>query len=112
MGVAMQVELVKQWNKEAPEDKIICYSQWTSMIDSQYLHKSPTSMFLIPPYSVVVELFERDNIKTLRYDGKMSRTMRDETIKHFKKPKGPKILIIRYVACPFHPQSRPSSSIS
>ncbi|KAF9518340.1 hypothetical protein BS47DRAFT_1389234 [Hydnum rufescens UP504] len=70
------VELIKQWNEEAPDDKIICYSQWTSMID------------------MVVELFDRYNIQTLRYDGKMSRTMRDETIKHFKKPRGPKILII------------------
>jgi hypothetical protein len=43
-SVETQVELIKQWNEEAPDDKIICYSQWTSMIDSSYLHISPISM--------------------------------------------------------------------
>ncbi|KAG8683421.1 hypothetical protein FRC08_014294 [Ceratobasidium sp. 394] len=68
--------LLEQWHREAPEDKIIAYSQWTSMIDLMQI------------------LLKRDGIKTLRFDGQMSRTERDRTLSRFKKQGGPKILLI------------------
>lgn len=41
-------------------------------------------------------LLRRDGIESLRYDGKMNRVERDETLSRFKKQGGPRILLIRY----------------
>lgn len=43
-------------------------------------------------------LFSRHGIQSLRFDGKMSREMRDTTLATFKKPGGPKVILIRCVA--------------
>ncbi|KAG9086889.1 hypothetical protein FRC06_002838, partial [Ceratobasidium sp. 370] len=68
-------ELLEQWHREAPEDKIIAYSQWTSMIDLMQI------------------LLKRDGTKTLRFDGQMSRVEREQTLSRFKKQGGPKIFL-------------------
>lgn len=88
------LEQIKKWDKEAPEDKVIIYSQFTTYIDSE----SNLSIQLLCADvldAVVVTLLRRENMSVLRYDGKMSRASRDDTLARFKKPKGPKILIIR-----------------
>jgi SNF2 family DNA or RNA helicase len=43
-------------------------------------------------------LFSRHGIQSLRFDGKMSREARDATLATFKKPGGPKVILIRHVA--------------
>ncbi|KAH7335005.1 SNF2 family N-terminal domain-containing protein [Rhizoctonia solani] len=67
---------LKTWHKEAPEDKIIAYSQWTSMIDLMQI------------------LLRKSGFESLRYDGQMKREEREETLSRFKKQGGPKILLI------------------
>ncbi|CAE6440516.1 unnamed protein product [Rhizoctonia solani] len=70
------LKLLKTWHKEAPEDKIIAYSQWTSMIDLMQI------------------LLRKAGFESLRYDGQMKREEREETLSRFKKQGGPKILLI------------------
>lgn len=40
------------------------------------------------------ELLDRDGIKVLRYDGKMSRKARDNTVEDFKNNRSNRVLII------------------
>ncbi|KAJ3930944.1 MAG: SNF2 family DNA-dependent ATPase [Lentinula lateritia] len=68
------LEYIKKW--EAIGDKTICYSQWTSMLD------------------LIEILFSRYGIRSLRFDGKMDRTSRDRTLVQFRKPDGPKVILI------------------
>ena len=42
-------------------------------------------------------LFSRHGIRSVRFDGKMDRVARDQTIAAFKQPGGPKIILIRSV---------------
>jgi len=70
------LEYIKDWLRQYPDDKIILYSQWTSMID------------------LVIQLLSQEDIDVLRFDGKMSRLSRDETLRQFKKAGGARILII------------------
>lgn len=44
--------------------------------------------------TVVVDLLKLNDIEALRFDGKMSRQSRDETLTKFKAKDGPRILII------------------
>ncbi|KDQ52340.1 hypothetical protein JAAARDRAFT_210552 [Jaapia argillacea MUCL 33604] len=61
---------------EVAGDKSICYSQWTSMLD-------------------LVEIaFNRHGIQSLRYDGKMDRQSREDVLMTFRKPGGPKVILI------------------
>lgn len=39
-------------------------------------------------------LFSRYGIRSLRFDGKMDRTSRDRTLVQFRKPDGPKVILI------------------
>ncbi|QRV98450.1 DNA repair protein RAD5 [Ceratobasidium sp. AG-Ba] len=55
-------KLLEKWHREAPEDKIIAYSQYTNFV------------------TVMQILLKRDGIQSLRFDGKMSRIDRDETL--------------------------------
>ncbi|KIK57545.1 hypothetical protein GYMLUDRAFT_203637 [Collybiopsis luxurians FD-317 M1] len=68
------VEYIKKW--EALGDKTICYSQWTSMLD------------------LIEVAFSRYGIRNLRFDGKMDRNSRERTLSQFKKPDGPKVILI------------------
>ncbi|CAE6483099.1 unnamed protein product [Rhizoctonia solani] len=70
------LNLLKTWHKETPEDKVIAYSQWTSMIDLMQI------------------LLRKSGFESLRYDGQMKREEREETLTRFKKQGGPKILLI------------------
>ncbi|KIJ41077.1 hypothetical protein M422DRAFT_229883 [Sphaerobolus stellatus SS14] len=72
------VNMLQEWeNKtESALDKVIVYSQWTTMLD------------------LVEDLLEQYDIKWLRYDGSMTREERDEAITQFKKMGGPKIILI------------------
>ncbi|KAF8512773.1 SNF2 family N-terminal domain-containing protein [Gautieria morchelliformis] len=72
------VDMLKTWdyNTESAMDKVIIYSQWTSMLD------------------LVEGLFEQHGMSALRYDGKMGREERDEAISRFKKMGGPKYILI------------------
>ncbi|KIJ33059.1 hypothetical protein M422DRAFT_265089 [Sphaerobolus stellatus SS14] len=74
--MARMAELIKQWRTECPDDKIICYSQWTSMI------------------SLIEKALKKDNIDSVRFDGKMTRIARDEAVTQFKKHNGPPIMLI------------------
>ncbi|KAJ7325554.1 SNF2 family DNA-dependent ATPase [Mycena albidolilacea] len=66
--------LLKEW--EVTGDKTICYSQWTSMLD------------------LIEILFSRHGIRSLRFDGKMDRAQRDAVLATFKRPGGPKVILI------------------
>ncbi|KAK0450917.1 SNF2 family DNA-dependent ATPase [Armillaria borealis] len=68
------LSLLKEW--DASGDKTICYSQWTSMLD------------------LLETLFSRYGIRSVRFDGKMDRASRDQTIQTFKDAGGPKVILI------------------
>ncbi|KAG5722781.1 putative SWI/SNF-related matrix-associated actin-dependent regulator of chromatin subfamily A member 3-like 2, partial [Termitomyces sp. T112] len=68
------VDLLQEW--EATGDKTIVYSQWTSMLD------------------LLDFLFSRHGIQSLRFDGKMDRFARERVLTTFKKPGGPKVILI------------------
>ncbi|EKM76597.1 hypothetical protein AGABI1DRAFT_78341 [Agaricus bisporus var. burnettii JB137-S8] len=66
--------LLKKW--EASGDKIIVYSQWTSMLD-------------------LIEIeYSHHGIDSLRFDGKMNKTSKDEVLAQFKQQGGPKVILI------------------
>lgn len=52
------------------------------------------------------QIFARHGIRSLRYDGKMSRENREITLKTFRSTYGPKVILVRCVnneplsACP------------
>ncbi|TDL15102.1 hypothetical protein BD410DRAFT_796684 [Rickenella mellea] len=69
-------ETLLQWLNENPADKAIIYSQWTSMLD------------------LVGVFLKQQGIETIRYDGKMNRMARVEAIQRFKKPNGPRVMMI------------------
>ncbi|KAF9784773.1 SNF2 family N-terminal domain-containing protein [Thelephora terrestris] len=66
--------LLKSW--DATGDKTICFSQWTSVLD------------------LIEMLFARNGIQNIRYDGKMDRGSREIAIATFKKPSGPKVMLL------------------
>ncbi|KAF8064022.1 SNF2 family DNA-dependent ATPase [Lyophyllum atratum] len=68
------IDLLQEW--EATGDKTIIYSQWTSMLD------------------LLDILFTRHGIQSLRFDGKMDRHQRDAVLSTFKRPGGPKVILI------------------
>ncbi|KAG1894583.1 SNF2 family N-terminal domain-containing protein [Suillus fuscotomentosus] len=68
------INFLKSWDESG--DKTICYSQWTSMLD------------------LIETLFSRYGIRSLRYDGSMNRISRDNTLATFKRPDGPKVILI------------------
>ncbi|KIY44892.1 hypothetical protein FISHEDRAFT_50412, partial [Fistulina hepatica ATCC 64428] len=68
------ISYIQEW--DCTGDKIICYSQWTSMLD------------------LIEILFSRYGIRNLRFDGKMNRTQRDEVLAQFKKSGGPRVMLI------------------
>ncbi|KAK0228592.1 SNF2 family DNA-dependent ATPase [Armillaria fumosa] len=68
------LSLLKEW--DASGDKTICYSQWTSMLD------------------LLETLFSRYGIRSVRFDGKMDRASRDQTLQTFKAAGGPKVILI------------------
>ncbi|KAK0210806.1 SNF2 family DNA-dependent ATPase [Desarmillaria ectypa] len=68
------LSLLKEW--DASGDKTICYSQWTSMLD------------------LLETLFSRYGIRSVRFDGKMDRASRDQTVQTFKRAGGPKVILI------------------
>ncbi|KAK0483680.1 SNF2 family DNA-dependent ATPase [Armillaria novae-zelandiae] len=68
------LSLLKEW--DAGGDKTICYSQWTSMLD------------------LLETLFSRYGIRSVRFDGKMDRASRDQTLQTFKVAGGPKVILI------------------
>ncbi|KAG8989210.1 hypothetical protein FRB90_002355, partial [Tulasnella sp. 427] len=70
------IELLNQWREEAPDDKVVIYSQWTKCID------------------LLEGALEREGHRSLRYDGQMDREERSSILKRFKKPGGPNILIV------------------
>lgn len=68
------VEHLQEW--ESTGDKTIVFSQWTSMLD------------------LLETLFSRYGIRSLRYDGKMSREARELVLSQFRKSGGPKVILI------------------
>ena len=44
---------------------------------------------------LIETLFARYGIQSLRYDGKMNREAREAVIARFRKPGGPKVILIR-----------------
>ncbi|THV01709.1 hypothetical protein K435DRAFT_836766 [Dendrothele bispora CBS 962.96] len=68
------IKYLKEW--EAIGDKTIVYSQWTSMLD------------------LIETLFSRHGVRSVRYDGKMDRISREHALAVFKRPDGPKVILI------------------
>ncbi|KAH9925655.1 SNF2 family N-terminal domain-containing protein [Epithele typhae] len=70
------VEYLKTWAADRPDDKVIVFSQWTSMLD------------------LCEQLFARYGIRNLRYDGQMGREAREYTLSQFKRRGGPKVILV------------------
>ncbi|KZV96448.1 hypothetical protein EXIGLDRAFT_733361 [Exidia glandulosa HHB12029] len=73
------LEFLKEYQNNPTDgrvEKTILYSQWTSMID------------------LIEILLKREGLKSVRYDGKMTRGARDKAIAAFKSDSGPNIMII------------------
>ncbi|OCH85007.1 hypothetical protein OBBRIDRAFT_345483 [Obba rivulosa] len=68
------IGLLQEW--EITGDKIIVFSQWTSMLD------------------LIETLFLRYGIRNLRYDGSMDRGTREAVLSQFRKIGGPKVILI------------------
>ncbi|KAI0776649.1 SNF2 family N-terminal domain-containing protein [Trametes elegans] len=68
------VAYLKEW--ECTGDKTIVFSQWTSMLN------------------LCEQIFARNGIRNLRYDGPMSREAREYTLNQFKQPGGPKVILV------------------
>ncbi|KAI0337147.1 hypothetical protein BDW22DRAFT_1410049 [Trametopsis cervina] len=68
------VGFVQEW--ESTGDKIICFSQWTSMLD------------------LVEMMFARYGTQSLRYDGSMDRAAREAVLARFRQPGGPRVILI------------------
>ncbi|EMD32811.1 hypothetical protein CERSUDRAFT_143402 [Gelatoporia subvermispora B] len=68
------VELLQEWDTSG--DKVIVFSQWTSMLD------------------LLEMMFPRYGIRNLRYDGSMDRVARETVLKQFRKTGGPKVILI------------------
>ena len=47
---------------------------------------------------LVETLFMRYGIQTLRFDGSMRRESREAVLAQFRKPGGPHVILIRYLA--------------
>ena len=45
---------------------------------------------------LVESLFTRYGVQSLRYDGSMGREAREAVLSRFRKPGGPKVILIRY----------------
>jgi SNF2 family DNA or RNA helicase len=93
------IKLLQEWN--ASGDKCICFSQCS------YFPSRDRFRNVIIGYDIgtsmldLVEiLFSRYGIRSLRYDGRMDRTARDSTLATFRKPGGPKVILIRQVKSP------------
>ncbi|KAG9127974.1 hypothetical protein FRC07_006764, partial [Ceratobasidium sp. 392] len=70
------MQLLNHWREEAPDDKVILYSQWTSMLD------------------LMLGLLQQHKIQALRFDGGMSQRQRNDTLYRFRRPDGPAVLLI------------------
>ena len=46
------------------------------------------------------QVFARNGIRSLRYDGGMGREAREYCLKEFRRPGGPKVVLVRYALCP------------
>ncbi|KAI0085988.1 SNF2 family N-terminal domain-containing protein [Irpex rosettiformis] len=68
------IGLIQEW--EGTGDKVICFSQWTSMLD------------------LVEMLFARYGIQSLRYDGTMDRAAREAVLARYRQPGGPRVILI------------------
>ena len=51
---------------------------------------------------LVETIFSRYGIQNLRYDGKMNREAREAVLSRFRKPGGPRVILIRSVTCVYH----------
>ncbi|KAI0632702.1 SNF2 family N-terminal domain-containing protein [Trametes polyzona] len=68
------VAYLKEW--ESSGDKTIVFSQWTSMLN------------------LCEQIFARHGIRSLRYDGQMSRDAREYTLAQFRGVGGPKVILV------------------
>ena len=109
------LRLLKSW--EATGDKTICFSQCRST----FLSGCQTADTFHPGTSVldlVETLFARKGMQNLRYDGKMDKGSREIALATFKKPGGPKVLLLRYARitivssqCTYAPTSTKCGSV-
>ncbi|RDX49056.1 hypothetical protein OH76DRAFT_1483538 [Lentinus brumalis] len=72
--MTQMIAYLKEW--ECTGDKTIVFSQWTSMLD------------------LCEQVFARNGIRSLRYDGSMSREAREYCLKEFRRPGGPKVVLV------------------
>ncbi|KAI0702754.1 SNF2 family N-terminal domain-containing protein [Earliella scabrosa] len=68
------IAYLKEW--ESTGDKTIVFSQWTSMLD------------------LCEQVFARHGIRSLRYDGSMNREAREYCLMEFRRPTGPKVVLV------------------
>ena len=59
---------------------------------------------------LVETLFMRYGIQTLRFDGSMRRESREAVLAQFRKPGGPHVILIRYLAL-CSPLNSPSDEV-
>ncbi|KAH0579625.1 hypothetical protein H2248_002475 [Termitomyces sp. 'cryptogamus'] len=87
------VDLLQEW--EATGDKTIVYSQ-CKRLDSGYIicGDRPDWYVGTSMLDLLDFLFSRHGIQSLRFDGKMDRFARERVLTTFKKPGGPKVILI------------------
>lgn len=87
------IGFLQEW--ESSGDKTICFSQCEFVTGSSCMSRSHcdasvgTSML-----DLIESLFVRYGIQSLRYDGSMGREAREAVLSRFRKPGGPKVILI------------------
>ncbi|KAI0669018.1 SNF2 family N-terminal domain-containing protein [Trametes maxima] len=72
--MVQMIRYLKEWGSSG--DKTIVFSQWTSMLD------------------LCEEIFARNGIRNLRYDGSMNRDAREYTLNQFRGSGGPRVILV------------------
>ncbi|KAB5589713.1 ATP-dependent helicase [Ceratobasidium theobromae] len=90
------LRLLKAWRKEAPEDKIICYSQCEEIFHA--FRADSYSDIILAQGTSMIDLMQivlhQNGYESLRYDGQMNREKREGVLSRFKQHNGPKVILI------------------
>lgn len=86
------VSLLKEW--DASGDKTICYSQCLFTSRPLYKYNGADTFIGTSMLDLLETLFSRYGIRSVRFDGKMDRASRDQTLQTFKGAGGPKVILI------------------
>lgn len=86
------LELLKSW--DATGDKTIIFSQ-CQFKSPHHREMADITSVGTSVLDLVETLFTRKGIRNVRYDGRMNRGSREIAVATFKKPDGPKVMLLR-----------------